>query len=40
MKAGGRTSDFAGGPAPASGEQLVASNGPLHGALLEVLAAP
>ncbi len=38
-EAGGRTSDFSGGPAPASGEQLVASNGPLHGALLEVLAS-
>jgi myo-inositol-1(or 4)-monophosphatase len=37
-EAGGRTSDFRGGPAPLSGERIVASNGPLHGALLEVLA--
>ena len=36
-EAGGRLSDLAGGPPPASGEQLVASNGPLHPALLEVL---
>lgn len=39
-EAGGRTSDLDGGPAPASGERLVASNGALHAALLEVLAAP
>ena len=37
-EAGGRTSDLDGGPAPASGERLVASNGRLHAALLEVLA--
>jgi myo-inositol-1(or 4)-monophosphatase len=37
-EAGGRTSDLDGGPAPASGERLVASNGVLHEALLEVLS--
>jgi myo-inositol-1(or 4)-monophosphatase len=37
-EAGGRISDFDGGAAPSSGERLVASNGLLHAALLEVLA--
>ena len=37
-EAGGRISDFDGSPAPSSGERLVASNGLLHAALLEVLA--
>jgi len=37
-EAGGVISDFDGGPAPRSGERLVASNGRLQAALLEVLA--
>jgi myo-inositol-1(or 4)-monophosphatase len=37
-EAGGRVSDIAGEPAPASGERCVASNGLLHAALLAVLA--
>jgi len=37
-EAGGRVSDFDGGPAPSSGERCVASNGALHGILLAVLA--
>lgn len=36
-EAGGRTSDLAGGPAPASGREIVASNGQVHQALLELL---
>ena len=36
-EAGGRTSDFAGGAAPASGVEVVATNGALHGALLEAI---
>jgi hypothetical protein len=32
------TSDFNGGPARIHGKQIVASNGKLHGAMLEVLA--
>jgi myo-inositol-1(or 4)-monophosphatase len=38
-EAGGRTSDFTGGPAPASGTHIVASNGAVHAAMLEVLRA-
>jgi len=37
-EAGGRTSDAAGGPAPRSGRETVATNGHLHDELLEVLA--
>lgn len=37
-EAGGRTSDFAGGPAPRSGEEVVASNGRVHEALRARLA--
>jgi myo-inositol-1(or 4)-monophosphatase len=37
-EAGGRTSDVRGGPAPASGAELVASNGPLHDQVLRLLA--
>jgi myo-inositol-1(or 4)-monophosphatase len=37
-EAGGRTSDMEGRPEPATAERLVASNGLLHDALLEVLA--
>ncbi len=37
-EAGGRVSDFRGGPADASGREIVASNGPLHEALLAKLA--
>jgi len=37
-EAGGRISDFDGAPPPSSGERLVASNGRLHPAMLEVLA--
>ena len=36
-EAGGRTSDFDGGPAPASGARIVASNGRVHDAMLEVV---
>ncbi len=36
-EAGGRTSDFEGGPPPESGAPLVASNGVLHAALIDVL---
>ena len=36
-EAGGTSSDLAGGPVPASGNRLVASNGRLHPQLLEVL---
>jgi myo-inositol-1(or 4)-monophosphatase len=36
-EAGGRITDFDGAPPPRSGERLVASNGPLHPAMLEVL---
>ena len=38
-EAGGRVSDFHGGPAPASGAQMLASNGGIHDAMLEALAA-
>ncbi len=38
-EAGGAISDFEGGPAPADGSRLVASNGALHPTLLAVLAA-
>jgi len=37
-EAGGRASDLRGGPAPASGAELVASNGPLHEQVLAVVA--
>jgi myo-inositol-1(or 4)-monophosphatase len=37
-EAGGRLSDFDGGPAPSSGERLVATNGLLHDAMLRVIA--
>jgi myo-inositol-1(or 4)-monophosphatase len=37
-EAGGTTSDFDGGPVPSSGARTVATNGPLHRAMLEVLA--
>ena len=36
-EAGGRVSDLRGGPAPRSGGQIVASNGRLHAAMLELL---
>lgn len=36
-EAGGRCSDLAGGPVPASGAQLVASNGRIHEAMLAVV---
>ena len=39
-EAGGRSSDLEGGPVPASGNRLVASNGQLHESLLEVMSAP
>lgn len=37
-EAGGRVSDLAGGPLPADGHQVVASNGRLHAAMLGLLA--
>jgi myo-inositol-1(or 4)-monophosphatase len=37
-EAGGRVTDFAGGPHRLTGEETAASNGPLHGDLLDVLA--
>jgi myo-inositol-1(or 4)-monophosphatase len=37
-EAGGRVSDFSGGPVPASADQVVASNDALHDAMLAVLA--
>lgn len=36
-EAGGRTTDFTGAPARIHGKQIVASNGEIHGAMLEVL---
>jgi myo-inositol-1(or 4)-monophosphatase len=36
-EAGGRVSDLAGGEAPRSGREIVASNGPLHQAMLDLL---
>ena len=36
-EAGGRTTDFTGAPARVHGKQIVASNGRLHGAMLDVL---
>ncbi len=36
-EAGGRISDYAGGPAPRSGAQIVASNGKIHNAMLDLL---
>jgi myo-inositol-1(or 4)-monophosphatase len=38
-EAGGRVSDFDAGPAPASGARIVASNGRVHDAMLDVLKA-
>jgi len=38
-EAGGRISDRTGGPSPASGREIVASNGAIHDAMLEALAA-
>jgi myo-inositol-1(or 4)-monophosphatase len=37
-EAGGRTSDLHGGPAPRSGQEIVASNGLVHAALVDALA--
>jgi myo-inositol-1(or 4)-monophosphatase len=37
-EAGGRVSDLAGGAPPASGREIVASNGRIHDALLQLLA--
>jgi myo-inositol-1(or 4)-monophosphatase len=37
-EAGGRTSDLGGGPAPRSGREVLASNGRIHDALVDVLA--
>ncbi len=37
-EAGGRVSDYRGGPAPPSGAEIVATNGAIHNALLAVLA--
>ncbi len=37
-EAGGRVSDLAGGPAPRSGREIVASNGHLHEAMLALLS--
>ena len=39
LEAGGRVSDCAGGPAPRSGAEIVASNGGIHDAMLAVLQA-
>jgi myo-inositol-1(or 4)-monophosphatase len=39
-EAGGTASDFDGGPVPADATRVLASNGRLHAAMLEVLAAP
>jgi myo-inositol-1(or 4)-monophosphatase len=36
-EAGGRTSDLAGGPTPRSGQEVVASNGLVHDAMIAVL---
>ncbi len=36
-EAGGRTSDFRGGPTPSSGREVVASNARIHAALVEIL---
>jgi myo-inositol-1(or 4)-monophosphatase len=36
-EAGGRASDLAGGPPPRSGVEIVASNGRIHDAMLEIL---
>jgi myo-inositol-1(or 4)-monophosphatase len=38
-EAGGRTTDFDGGPPPASGARIVASNGALHDSILAQLRA-
>jgi myo-inositol-1(or 4)-monophosphatase len=38
-EAGGRCTGFAGGPVPADGSEIVASNGILHDAMLELLAS-
>jgi myo-inositol-1(or 4)-monophosphatase len=37
-EAGGRVSDLAGGPAPASGREILASNGALHDELMALLS--
>jgi myo-inositol-1(or 4)-monophosphatase len=37
-EAGGRVTDFAGGPPPASGSEIASSNGLVHDELLRVLA--
>ena len=37
-EAGGKVSDLSGAPAPRSGEQIVASNGRIHTAMLEILS--
>jgi len=37
-EAGGRTSDLRGGPAPRSGREVLASNGRIHDALVDVLS--
>jgi myo-inositol-1(or 4)-monophosphatase len=37
-EAGGRVTDLAGGPAPASGREIASSNGRIHDELLRVLA--
>ncbi len=37
-EAGGRASDLRGGPAPASGEEVLATNGRIHQQLLEILS--
>ncbi len=39
-EAGGRCSDLAGGPAPRSGAEVVASNGRIHEAMLALLGEP
>jgi myo-inositol-1(or 4)-monophosphatase len=36
-EAGGRISDFDGGPAPDTGARIVSSNGRIHDTMLEVL---
>ena len=38
-EAGGRASDRDVGPVPADGSRIVASNGRVHGSMLDVLAA-
>lgn len=38
-EAGGRTSDLCGGPLPSDGSSVLASNGPLHDAMIRLLGA-